>query len=168
MVPASYLKSRLDRDVLSVTVSNLHELPSLKKTPLNREGLSISVHLEAFRIRFTTNQVGVPHLIKVSYFPNWSVKGAEGVYPVSPHLMLVIPREKEVVLTYGRTFWDYVGIGITLGTLLFMLLARLPLVKRLRFYNRRLNPPSPLSPSTEGGEPGIQGLDFRSRFSPGK
>jgi hypothetical protein len=154
MVPESYLKSRLDRDVLSVTVSNLKELSSLKKIPLNREGLSISVHLEPLRIRFTTNQVGVPHLIKVSYFPNWKVKGADGVYPVSPHLMLVIPREKEVVLTYGRSFWDYVGVGITLGTLLLLLLTRLPRIKRLRFLKQNSNPP--LVPPLEKGGPASQ------------
>jgi hypothetical protein len=181
MVPESYLKSRLDRDVLSVTVSNLKELSSLKKIPLNREGLSISVHLEPLRIRFTTNQVGVPHLIKVSYFPNWSVQGAEGVYPVSPHLMLVIPREKEVVMTYGRNFWDYAGMAITLGTFLLLLLTRVPLVKRLWFLKQSSTPPNtsppPLSPpasrstcsrsrgrSREGGDIEIKrGLDSRLR-----
>jgi hypothetical protein len=144
LVPASYVKSRLDREVLSDTVSSLRELPHIKKTPLDREGLSINAHLEPLRIRFTTNKIGIPHLIKVSYFPNWRVNGAEGVYPVSPHLMLVIPREEKVVLTYGRSFWDYLGIILTLGTLFCLLLTRLPLVKRLRK------------------------LDSRSRFAPGQ
>ena len=168
MVPESYIKSRLDRDVFPITISNLNELHGLAKTLLNREGLRIKAQLEPLRIRFTTNRVGVPHLIKVSYFPNWKVQGAEGVYPVSPHLMLVIPREKEVVLTYGRSFWEYVGVVITLGTLLFLLLTRIPLVKRLRFFNQSSNPPcaspSPLSPPTRGGEIEIRsGLDSRLR-----
>jgi hypothetical protein len=180
MVPESYIKSRLDRDVFPITISNPNELHGLAKTLLNREGLSIKAQLEPLRIRFTTNKVGVPHLIKVSYFPNWKVRGAEGVYPVSPHLMLVIPREKEVVLTYGRSFWEYVGVAVTLGTLLFLLLTRLPLVKRLRFLNHHATPPcaspSPLSPppssavallrrtGTRGGEIEIRsGLDSRLR-----
>jgi hypothetical protein len=150
LVPASYVKSRLDREVLSDTVSSLQELPHLKKTPLDREGLSINAHLEPLRIRFTTNKIGIPHLIKVSYFPNWKVKGAEGVYPVSPHLMLVIPREREVVLSYGRTLWEYVGIGITVGTLFLLLLTGLPPVRKLEFLKQ------------EGW------LDSRSRFSPGQ
>jgi hypothetical protein len=141
MVPESYVTSRLDRDTLSVEVSNLDELQRMKMIPLNKEGLNISAHLEPLRIRFTTNTVGVPHLIKVSYFPNWKVQGAEGVYPVSPHLMLVIPREKEVVLTYGRSFWDIVGVVITAGTLLFLLLTGLARVKRFCFAKHGSNPP---------------------------
>jgi hypothetical protein len=140
MVPKAYVTSRLDRDILSATISNLHELHSLKKSPLNREGLSINAHLEPLGIRFTTNKVGLPHLIKVSYFPNWDVKGAEGVYPVSPHLMLVIPREKEVVLTYGRSLWDYVGVVITLGTLVFLILTRIPRIKKPQFFRQYSNP----------------------------
>ena len=31
--------------------------------------------------RFTVDQIGVPVLVKISYFPNWKVSGAEG--PVS-------------------------------------------------------------------------------------
>jgi Tfp pilus assembly protein PilF len=151
MVPESYIKSRLDRNVLSVAISNLNDLHALKKVPLDREGLRVNAHLEPLAIRFTTNKIGVPHLIKVSYFPNWKVRGAEGVYPVSPHLMLVIPREKEVELTYGRGFWDYMGVGITLGTLLFLLLTRLPLVKRLRFLNHHANPPF-VPPLQKGGD----------------
>ena len=163
MIPATYVKNEADRAAFHAATSKGKGLDAFISKQLDRDGLHVETNLEQGRIRFTTNKVGIPHLIKVSYFPNWEVRGAHGVYPVSPHLMLVIPREKEVVLTYKRTFWDYVGIGITLGTLLFMLLTRLPLVKRLRFFNRRSNPPSPLSPPTEGGEPGIQGLDSRLR-----
>ena len=157
LVPASYVKSRLDREVLSDTVSNLQELPHLKKTPLDREGLSINAHLEPLWIRFTTNKIGIPHLIKVSYFPNWKVKGAEGVYPVSPHLMLVIPREKEVVLTYGRTFWDHLGMGLTLVTVLFLLSTKIPVLKRLRWFQQS-SKPLPCSPWAQGGNGGARPL----------
>ena len=178
LVPASYVKSRLDREVLSDTVSSLQELPHLKKTPLDREGLSINAHLEPLRIRFTTNKIGIPHLIKVSYFPNWKVKGAEGVYPVSPHLMLVIPREREVVLTYGRTFWESLGIGITAGTLFLLFLTGLPPLRKLGLLKDHANPPF-VPPLEKGGEEGValekggeieisRGLDSRSRFSPAR
>jgi hypothetical protein len=151
MAPESYVTSSLDRGVLSVAISNLDELQSLKKIPLSREGLRINAHLEPLRIHFKTNKIGVPHLIKVSYFPNWKVRGAEGVYPVSPHLMLVIPREQEVVLTYGRSFWDYVGMVLTLGTFLVFLLSRFPPVRRSKPPSTS---PSPLSRPTRGGESG--------------
>ena len=148
MVPEAYVKSRLDRDVLSVTISSLMELDSLKPVPLQREGLDVHTSLEPMGIHFTTNRIGVPHLVKVSYFPNWKVQGAEGVYPVSPHLMLVIPREKEVVLTYGRSLWDHVGMVITVGTLMLLVLMTVQPVKR-RFFKQGLNPP--FIPSLEKG-----------------
>ncbi len=77
----------------------------------------IETSLDHLTIRFTTDRIGEPHLVKVSYFPNWRVKGAHGVYPVSPHLMVVIPRQAEVTLTYGRTGMDWLGNGLTLLTL---------------------------------------------------
>jgi hypothetical protein len=127
MVPAAYVKHEADRAAFSAATSNVDELSAFLGRKLDRSGLQLETHLEQNRIRFTTSRVGIPHMVKVSCFPNWKVQGAHGVYPVSPHLMLVIPREREVILTYGRAFWDYMGSGITLGTLLFLLLTRLPM-----------------------------------------
>ncbi|MBA3013700.1 MAG: hypothetical protein KKD63_05135 [Proteobacteria bacterium] len=80
----------------------------------------VKANLDHMTIRFETERVGEPHLVKVSYFPNWRVKGANGVYPVSPHLMLVIPRQHQVTLTYERNSWDWLGNGITWGTLMLI------------------------------------------------
>ena len=53
------------------------------------------------RIQFKTNCIGSPHLIKVSYFPAWGVKGASKVFFVSPSFMLVYPEKEEVTLKFG-------------------------------------------------------------------
>ncbi len=71
-----------------------------------------------FEIKFVTPYPHVPHIIKVSYFPNWKVSGADGIYPVSPSFMLVIPNQNEVTLSYGRTPADILGIIFTLTGLL--------------------------------------------------
>jgi hypothetical protein len=81
------------------------------------EPARVETSLDHLTIRFTTDRIGTPHLIKVSYFPNWQVQGAHGIYPVSPHLMLVIPRQAQVTLTYGRTRMDWLGDGLTLFSL---------------------------------------------------
>jgi hypothetical protein len=60
------------------------------------------------RISFHVDQVGVPVLIRVSYFPNWKPSGAEGPYRVAPNLMVVIPTHNDVTLHYG---WTGVDIG---------------------------------------------------------
>jgi hypothetical protein len=66
-------------------------------------------------IRFQVDRVGVPVLVKTSYFPNWKVSGAKGPYRVTPNLMVVIPTSNSVKLHYGTTPVDILGWLVTLG-----------------------------------------------------
>lgn len=66
------------------------------------------------RIAFTTDAIGVPHIIKCSYFPNWKVRGARQVFMVSPAFMLVLPEQERVELYYGSLWSDTLGCGLTL------------------------------------------------------
>ena len=65
-------------------------------------------------ISFDVSQVGVPVLVKASYFPNWQVSGASGPYRVSPNLMVVIPTSTHVSLHYGYTSVDFLSWAMTL------------------------------------------------------
>ena len=47
-----------------------------------------------------------PVLVKVSYFPNWEVDGAEGPYRIAPNMMVVVPTENEVRLHFDRSASD--------------------------------------------------------------
>jgi hypothetical protein len=79
------------------------------------------------RISFDVDQVGVPVLVKVSYFPNWQAEGAEGPWRVAPNLMVVIPTSEHVSLHYGRSPIDLVAIFLTLlGIAGVVWLARTP------------------------------------------
>jgi len=53
-------------------------------------------------LSFDVSEIGVPVLVKVSYFPNWKVDGADGPYRVSPNFMVVIPTETSVRLHYDE------------------------------------------------------------------
>ena len=66
-------------------------------------------------LSFTVDQVGVPVLVKVSYFPNWEVEGAEGPYRIAPNFMVVVPTETDVELRYARSGSDAVFYGATLA-----------------------------------------------------
>ena len=55
------------------------------------------------RSRFHVSRVGVPMLVKISYYPRWHATGASGPYRVSPNLMVVVPTSKDVSLVYGST-----------------------------------------------------------------
>lgn len=71
------------------------------------------IRVQDEKISFRVDEVGVPVLVKVSYFPNWSVSGAKGPYRASPNWMVVIPTENEVVLNYGFTSVEYLGYGMS-------------------------------------------------------
>jgi hypothetical protein len=70
-------------------------------------------------VSFSVDEVGVPVLVRVSYFPNWKVDGANGPFRVAPNMMVVIPTSNTIKLHYGSTSLDYmaylltfIGIGV--------------------------------------------------------
>jgi hypothetical protein len=85
-----------------------------------------NIQMDEDGISFDVDRTGSPVLVKVSYFPNWSVDGAEGPYRVAPNLMVVVPTDGHVELHYGRTKVDWLGNGLTLiGIVALIALARL-------------------------------------------
>jgi hypothetical protein len=65
-------------------------------------------------ISFSVDRVGSPVLVRTSYFPNWSVSGAQGPYRVTPNFMVVVPTGSEVRLTYGRSGVEWFSMAVTL------------------------------------------------------
>jgi hypothetical protein len=80
-------------------------------------------------ISFEVDEIGTPVVVKASYFPNWKVSGAEGPYRITPNLMVVVPTEKTVELSYGWTSLDIVAWVLTLGGIvaLIVLFRRRPI-----------------------------------------
>lgn len=64
-------------------------------------------------ISFDTTAVGVPHMVRVSYFPNWVAEGAEGPFHAAPSLMIVVPTSEHVEIRFQRLTAEWVGIGLT-------------------------------------------------------
>lgn len=87
-------------------------LPPTRVSNIREDDLSVS---------FDVDRIGQPVLVKTSYFPNWTVSGADGPYRVTPNFMVVIPRDKHVELNYGYTDVDRLGWGLTLGGLVALL-----------------------------------------------
>jgi hypothetical protein len=71
-------------------------------------------------LSFDVSKPGVPVLVKVSYFPNWKVDGAQGPYRVSPNFMVVVPTSTHVRLHYDSLsttdmaayLLTFLGIGL--------------------------------------------------------
>jgi hypothetical protein len=82
------------------------------------------------RIAFDVDRPGTPVLVKTSYFPNWDASGADGPWRVAPNLMVVVPTDTHVELTYKTTGVDLAGWLVTLfGVLGVVALSLLPAVR---------------------------------------
>ena len=85
-------------------------LPSVPVDPVVVD----DVVTDEFGISFSVDRVGAPVLVRASYFPNWSVSGAEGPFRVAPNVMVVLPTDTEVELSYGRSPVEVFGVLLTL------------------------------------------------------
>jgi hypothetical protein len=94
-------------------IDSLDERPDVELT-VSEDAVS-NIVVEDHRVSFTTDAVGVPHLVKVSYFPNWTATGADGPWRAAPSLMVVVPTESEVVLEFQDTWPEIAGKVLTLG-----------------------------------------------------
>ncbi len=93
-----------------------------RRRPARRDRRSAASRSSSSRWSSTCPQVGVPVLVRVSYFPNWSVDGAEGPYRIGPNQMVVIPTDTHVRLHYDRSttdvmFYVLTAIGVALAVL---------------------------------------------------
>jgi hypothetical protein len=64
-------------------------------------------------VSFKVDRVGVPVLVRMSYFPNWKVSGAQGPFRAAPNFMVVVPTENTVTLKYGWTPIDGLAYALT-------------------------------------------------------
>jgi hypothetical protein len=102
-------------------IESLEERPEI---PLQVPENAVSdIVVEDHRISFRTEAVGLPHIIKISYFPNWTATGAEGPWRITPSLMVVVPTENEVVIEFRDTWAETVGNGLTLVGLVALIVA---------------------------------------------
>jgi len=65
-------------------------------------------------VSFSVDKIGVPVLVRVSYFPNWQVSGAEGPYRVAPNMMVVVPTSTEVSMHFQASFVDRFAYLLTI------------------------------------------------------
>ncbi len=90
-------------------------LPTTPIEPVELPSVAVSnVEMGQDWMEFDVDQVDVPVLVKVSYFPNWNATGADGPYRIGPNMMVVVPESTHVELHYGRSMIDYLTVLLTL------------------------------------------------------
>ncbi len=95
--------------------TSVSTMPAATREPTERVS-RVRVGLQS--VSFHVSRLGVPTLVKVSYYPGWHVTGATGPYRVSPNLMVVVPTRHDVELLYGSTPATTIGRDLTLVTVL--------------------------------------------------
>ena len=99
------------------------------------------IHTGTDTISFSVSKVGTPVVVKMSYFPNWKVSGAEGPWRIGPNLMVVVPTSNEVTMHYGITpvelgSWA-ISIGGLVGLVFLFRAAPLPMPAPEPWFARR-------------------------------
>lgn len=106
----------LDRWIVAAGPENwdrIERLSDLGAQKIPSSGQVSNVVIEDERISFHTTAVGVPHLVKVSYFPNWTAEGADGPWRSSPSLMVVVPTQEDVTLEFKSTWAELGGMALS-------------------------------------------------------
>ena len=99
--------------------------PATALTPVPLEPVVISnVNIGEESVRFSVDKIGVPVLVRVSYFPNWKVEGAKGPYRVAPNMMVVIPTSTDVNMHYGWNMLDYVAYLLSFAGIAWIVVTR--------------------------------------------
>ena len=75
-------------------------------------------------VKFSVDKIGVPVLVRVSYFPNWKVDGAKGPYRVAPNMMVVIPTSTNVSMHFGWNLRDYVAYLLSFAGIAWIVVTR--------------------------------------------
>jgi 6-pyruvoyl-tetrahydropterin synthase related domain len=105
--------------------------------PIQTEGHVTGEKMESEKFSFDVDSAGIgkPVWVKISYFPNWHVQGADGPYLASPSFMMVIPTQTHVTLTYGRTGAN--TVGQVLEVIAWILLLALSVWRTILWRRRR-------------------------------
>ncbi len=98
------------------------DISGARKVPINAD-CNTSSALNGSSIFVETSCIGKPLLIKVPYFPDWTVKGADKIYLASPGFMMVFPETTRLELSYGSAANAAGSLLTFVGLLLVLALA---------------------------------------------
>ncbi len=91
--------------------------------PSNKNDLEVTdLKITNKKISFFTNNPGELHLIKVSYFPNWSISKGLGPFRTSPSFMSVIPNQEYVEINFEKTTLEKNSFYFSIFSLLLSLI----------------------------------------------
>ena len=101
--------------------------------PSNKNDLEVTdIKITNKKISFFTNNPGELHLIKVSYFPNWSISNGLGPFRTSPSFMSVIPNEEYVEINFEKTTLEKNSFYFSIFSLVLSLIIFIRSIKNVK------------------------------------
>jgi hypothetical protein len=104
--------------------ANLPEVSAEKLAALLITNISHSTEQTSFDV----SEVGVPVVVRNSWYPSWKVSGAKGPFRAGPNMMVVVPTASHVTLTAPtpphRGLAELVGVLALIGALWWCRTAR--------------------------------------------
>lgn len=110
---------------------------TLPRIPSNA-ACSATAEIREEEIDIKTDCINKPLLVRVSYHPKWKVDGADGIYLVSPSLMLIYPQQEKVRMRFSATWPDYVGSVLTIIAVVICA-GNIPALRRSSSGSRMVN-----------------------------
>jgi len=104
---------------------------------LKSEDCEFSTTMHTDSLEYQTSCPKQPHLIKISYFPNWESIDKEKLYPAAPSLMIVFPDSEDNRLYYGTHWSDRLGWIMTIIGLFILKLIILQKNKKVHLSTNR-------------------------------
>ena len=111
-----------------VEISNNTLVQSSNKKDLEVTRLKITNK----KISFYTNNPGELHLIKVSYFPNWSISNGLGPFRTSPSFMSIVPNQEYVEINFEDTTLEKNSFYFSIFSLVLSLIIFIRSIKNVK------------------------------------
>lgn len=123
LVNGAFVAPELTRQYFSnnyIELNTIGMTNQLTKIPVEPASV-INEKIANFSISFDTNKPGTPHIVKITYSPNWKSKNGEPIFMVAPGFMMIYPETQHVELIYTRLWSEYLGISLSLIGVLFVI-----------------------------------------------
>ena len=120
-IPIIFLKKldKKDKDRFIFVVKD-DDISKLSRYPVY-PNCNVSEQVSNEEILIHTDCIDQPLYVKVSYFPNWKVEGADKIYLAAPSFMIIYPQQENVRLYYGLTTIDKISYSLSVIAWVYVL-----------------------------------------------
>ncbi len=103
-------RERFETVYTDFSTDMIGQLPAI---PVDECEIKETVENEVIELQLGQDCIGKPLIVRVPYFPNWQVDGADKIYLASPAFMIIYPERTDVRIYYSYVAVDYIGSMLT-------------------------------------------------------